>query len=381
LESYHRALSKQYRLEELTERVNKSFPEVHVVDMRRELAAGNTGLFSQAFKAALRETLDKGKQAILFMNRRGHSGFVSCRWCGHVLSCDKCRVNYTYHATGYNGARLLCHYCGGGMAVPDKCPVCGSPYIRFFGMGTQKIEEEMAALFPDAVCLRMDFDSTRGKHGHANILEAFRKGEAQVLIGTQMIAKGLDFPNVTFVGVAAADMSLFTGDYRAGEHTFQLLTQVSGRSGRAGETGQVFLQTYNPEHYCLQHAKRADYLAFYRHEISLREAGNYPPFSHVFSVMLTGPDEKEIVKALNKLFAIMQYSNTRKRSDIEFELLGVTPAFISKIKNQYRWKLLVKCIDEESLKRFVLYCVGKLRENDPLEGITVHLTLDPIMME
>jgi primosomal protein N' (replication factor Y) len=373
LESYHKALASVYILKELNNRVNNAFPVVKVIDMRRELAERNVSPFSRPFQTAITETLANDEQIILFLNRRGHSSFVSCRWCGHVLSCGFCRVNYTYHLEN----KLLCHYCGCHSANPKTCPVCDSEYIRLFGMGTQKVEEEMARLFPGIPCLRMDMDTTRGKDGHAKVLDAFQKGEGQVLIGTQMIAKGLDFPRVTLVGVVAADMSLFTGDFRAGEYTFQLLTQVSGRSGRAEQKGRVYIQTYNPEHYSLKMAQNADYKAFYHHEITLRQAMVYPPFSHVFSVLFTGSDEKRVIKALHKLLAVMKYCNKNGR----FDLLGVSPAFVSKVKEQYRWKLLVKAVDDESLKRFVLYCVRKLRENDPLTGITVHLTLNPVMME
>jgi len=379
LESYFRAGDEysgtRYVLAELPERVNKTVPTVEVLDMRRERA--NPSMFSVPFQQAMRETLGAGKQVILFLNRRGHSSFVSCRWCGHVLSCESCRVNYTYHA---DKKRLLCHYCGGGEALPGNCPACGSKHISRMGIGTQKVEEELAQLFPDAKVQRMDMDTTRGKHGHAKILETFRSGGAQVLIGTQMVAKGLDFPNVTLVGVIAADMSLFTGDFRAGEYTFQLLTQVSGRAGRAAHKGKVFLQTYNPEHYAIRFAQTGDYKAFYSHEIALRRSMKYPPFSHVFAVMFSGQNERDVIVALQKLAAIMDYCNKRDGKK-RFQLIGISPAFVSKIKNQFRWKLLVKCSEDEPLKAFVLYCVRKLKANDPLTGLTLHLTLNPIMME
>jgi len=381
-------IAPAYSLLRMTKRVNQTFPEVTVLDMRRELARGNSSLFASTFKEALAETLTAGKQAILFLNRRGHSSFVSCRLCGFVMACDHCRVNYTYH-TGTGGAvsnlngtggRLVCHYCGRGCAMPKSCPICESVHIKQFGAGTQKVEEEIEQLFPGVATLRMDMDTTRGKHGHAKILEAFRKGEAQILIGTQMVAKGLDFPNVVLVCVVSADLSLFTGDFRAGEYTFQLLTQVAGRAGRAaGDVGRVFLQTYNPDHYALTMAKQADYEALYDHEIGIRRAMRYPPFSYVFSVMISGPDEKGVIYALQKLWAIMEYS--KGRSKYQFELLGMSPAFVSKIKNQFRWKILVKCDNEEPLKAFVLYCARKLRENDPLTGMNLHLTLNPVMLE
>jgi len=381
LESYFRtqddAEHTKYDLLELSERVNKTNPDVTVIDMRKEIADGNPSLFARQFHAALSETIKAGRQAILFLNRRGHSSFVSCRWCGFVLACAQCRVNHTYHS---DKNRMVCHYCGTGTTLPKDCPACGSKHIKLYGMGTQKIEEEVKTLFPNVGILRMDTDTTRGKFGHAKILEAFRKGEAQVMIGTQMVAKGLDFPHVTMVGVVAADMSLHTGDFRAAEHTFQLLTQVSGRAGRAMHSGKVFLQTYNPEHYAITLAQHADYKNFYTHEMGIRRLMVYPPFSHVFSIMFSGPQEKEIIVALQKLMAIMHYCNERDKQD-RFTVIGMSPAFISKIKKQFRWKLLVKCCQEEPLKAFVLYCIKKLKENDPLTGMTVHLTLNPIVME
>jgi primosomal protein N' (replication factor Y) len=227
VESYLKAVETHtYVLLKLPNRINLTFPEVNIIDMRREMVRGNMSLFSVDFADALKETLDTGRQAILFLNRRGYSSFVSCRWCGDVMNCDQCRVNLTYHA---NTTSLLCHYCGKGLPLPEKCPSCNSVHLRRFGMGTQQVETEVARLFPGTTTLRMDMDTTKGKHGHADILSAFRRGAAQVLIGTQMVAKGLDFPNVTLVGVIAADLSLFSGDFRSGEHTFQLLTQVAGR--------------------------------------------------------------------------------------------------------------------------------------------------------
>ena len=409
LESYSRAIgdiSEPYRLINMPNRINQTFPDVTILDMRKELTRGNTSLFAADFTEALAKTLAKGEQAILFLNRRGHSSFVSCRQCGYVMSCDHCRVNYTYHqGTAYQGmgnrqvsaayhqeagnryaasaGSLICHYCGRGHAMPKCCPVCASVHIRQYGAGTQKVEEEINRLFPDAATLRMDMDTTKGKHGHARILESFRKEEASILIGTQMVAKGLDFPKVTLVCVVSADLSLFTGDFRAGEYTFQLLTQVAGRAGRSlGVKGQVFLQTYNPEHYALELARQADYEVFYAHEIALRRAMCYPPFSHVFCVMLSGPEEKIVIAALRKLWAIMDYCRGKIRNgQAPFELLGMSPAFVSKIKKQYRWKILIKHPEEEPLKAFVLYCIKKLKENDQLADISVHLTLDPVMLD
>ena len=376
LETYHAATeTKTYALAEMPNRINNRTLEVNIIDMRNE--RGNQSMFSREFQNAMAETLSNGKQVILFLNRRGHSSFVSCRQCGLILSCEHCRVNYTYHA---DKQWLLCHYCGEGIALPQFCPSCASLHIRRDGIGTQKVEEEVRKLFPLAKTIRMDTDTTKGKHGHAKVLDEFRKGHAQVLIGTQMVAKGLDFPDVTLVGVVAADLSLHTGDFRSAEHTFQLLTQVSGRAGRASDQGTVYMQTYNPAHYAIEYSKTADYKGFYKHEIAIRRSMEYPPFSHVFAVMFTGENEKSVIQTLQKLSAIMEYTN-KKDGRGRFEVIGISPAFVSKVKDQFRWKLLVKCRDDEPLKGFVLYCIGKLRENDPLKGLTTHLTLDPIMMD
>ena len=242
------------RLLELNQRVmGRSLPEVEVVDMRRELALGNRSMFSAELQSALRTCLDEGYQAMLFLNRRGHSTFVSCRSCGHVEKCEHCDVSLTYHK---HEDLLRCHYCDEVRRPPTKCPECGSEFIKYFGSGTQKVEEEVRRLFPDAGVLRMDMDTTRGKDMQEQILSAFRRGEAQILIGTQMIAKGLDFPNVTLVGVVAADMTLNLPDYRSAERTFQLVTQVAGRAGRADAPGRVVIQTYAPEHFAIDLAAK-----------------------------------------------------------------------------------------------------------------------------
>jgi primosomal protein N' (replication factor Y) len=374
LDSYFSALKGDMGLTVIKERVNRMLPVVNIVDMRLELADGNRSIFSEKLKLALAQNIRLGKQSILFLNRRGHSTFVSCRRCGYVCKCDHCSVNYTYHIAEDT---LVCHYCGKSSSPPKLCPACGSRFIKFFGLGTQKVEEETKKLFPGQTVLRMDFDTTRGKHGHEELLRTFRSGDASILIGTQMIAKGLDFPNVTVVGIISADVSLNNGDFRAGEVTYQLLTQVSGRAGRADSAGHVYIQTYNPEHYSIDFASKQDYESFYKHEIVLRRQMNYPPFSHIFSIMFTGPEEKSIITALNKLLEIMKQNADGRK----IETLGPAPAQISKINNNYRWKLLIKAIDEETLKEFVLTCMSQLEKTRNLSGITPHLTMDPMVIE
>ncbi|MCL2573351.1 MAG: primosomal protein N' [Defluviitaleaceae bacterium] len=368
---YHEACSGKMQLLTLKNRVgNRSYPAMEIADMRKELAEGNKTIFSVALHAALAQNLVEGKQSILFLNRRGHSTFVSCRTCGHVLGCTNCNVNYTYHK--YN-QRLLCHYCCTTTKMPENCPVCGSIYIKHFGVGTQKIEEYLVEEFPDARVLRMDLDTTTGKNSHSRIIRTFADRKADILVGTQMIAKGHNFPGVSLVGIVAADMALNNGDYRAAETAYQLITQVSGRAGRGDDAGRVIIQTYNPEHYSINYARAGDYAAFYDHEIEIRRQMNYPPFSHIYMLLFTGMDEKNIVQALYRLADIMKRANRKGLC----EILGPAPAVISKIRQNYRWKLLIKCKDEEIIKKFVYYCLDKLRENEALEGIGIHLTLDP----
>ncbi len=370
IESYYNALNKKYELVSIKNRINKSYPNITVVDMRQELASGNRSIFSRELFNAIKNNLDKKQQTILFLNRRGHSTFVSCRSCGYVMACSNCNVNYTYHISSN---KLMCHYCGKTENNPSVCPQCGSKYIKFFGIGTQKVEKEIEKLFPNARTLRMDLDTTRKKNGHNIILKKFSNGDADILIGTQMIAKGLDFPNVSVVGVIAADLSLNNGDYKCGENTFQLLTQVSGRAGRAEVSGNVYIQTYNPEHYSIVFAKDNNYIEFYKHEISIRRQMVYPPFSSIFFIVFTGVDEKKIITNLYKLSDIMLNYNRKGL----FEFLGPAPCMISKIRKNYRWKLIVKSSDEEKLKSFVIYCLNKLKENYNLIGISVNISLNP----
>ena len=370
ISTFYRAQKGEARLVTLKNRVNNRFADIEIVDMCTELAEGNKSMFSVDLYAAIAENLAAGQQSILFLNRRGHSTFVSCRSCGHVMGCTNCNVNYTYHL--YN-KRLLCHYCGISAKSPKNCPTCGSIYIKHFGIGTQKVEEYLVQEFPRARILRMDLDTTTAKNSHSRIIRAFADKGADILVGTQMIAKGLNFPGVSLVGIIAADMALNNGDYRAAETAYQLITQVSGRAGRGSDPGRVIIQTYNPDHYSIKYAQEGDYEAFYNYEIEVRRQMNYPPFSHIFMLLFTGEDERRIVQALHRLADIMKQYNRKGLC----EMLGPAPAVISKIRSKYRWKILVKCNDEEIIKKFVFYCLEKLRETEDLEGINVNLTLDP----
>ncbi|MDR3090869.1 MAG: primosomal protein N' [Clostridiales bacterium] len=371
LETYFAAKNGEIDLVELSERVNRKMPEVFIRDMRLELASGNASIFSRDLSKAIAGALARKEQAILFLNRRGHSTFVSCRKCGEALGCADCNVNYTYHLYAN---RLMCHYCGKTEQIPQNCPVCGSKYIKYFGAGTQKVEAALREAFPEARVLRMDADTTSRKNAHEEILSAFRRREADILIGTQMIAKGLDYPNVTLVGVVCADISLNIGDFRGAEETFQLLTQAAGRAGRAELPGTVYIQAYNPEHYAVSYAKNHDYAGFYAHETAARAQMGYPPYAFLFEVLFTGPDERKIISLLHKLAEIMRRYNKNGL----FELVGPSAAIVSKIKGNYRHKLIIKSKDEEKLTAFTLFCAEKLRKYENFDGVMVSLTPNPM---
>lgn len=354
--SYHRALKGEYLLLELKERTKGSFlPAVTVADMRQELEEGNRSPFSRELAEAIGENLRKKEQTMLFLNRRGYATFVSCRKCGEAMVCPECNITYTYHA---REQALMCHYCGRQVPLPKVCPSCGSSYIRYFGTGTQKIEEEVCRLFPEARVLRMDLDTTMTKCSHAKILELFGTGRADVLVGTQMIAKGHDFPNVTLVGILAADASLRSGDYTAAENCFQLLTQAAGRAGRDSLPGRVIIQTYEPENYAVAMAAAQDYKGFYEEEIKMRQAMEYPPFTHLFSVLVTGEKEEEVIHGANYLGALMRHYSKKAETIV----LGPSPASLPKFRGEYRWRILAKGKDEKRLAAYGAYCVERAKK-------------------
>ena len=289
LEAYYRAKKGNYKLYELTKRqAGGELPAVYTVDLREELKQGNRSIFSRKLHGLMEDRLKKKEQSILFLNRRGYAGFISCRACGYVMKCPHCDVSLSGHKNG----KLVCHYCGYEQPSVKACPSCGSKYILGFRAGTQQIEEAIGREFPKARVLRMDADTTRTKDSYEEILSAFANGEADILVGTQMIVKGHDFPNVTLVGILAADLSLHVNDYRAGERTFQLLTQAAGRAGRSGRAGEVVIQTYDPEHYSIVYAAKQDYKGFYEEEILYREMLAYPPAAHMLAVLIASPEEE-----------------------------------------------------------------------------------------
>lgn len=344
LETYFQAKEGKIKLFRLNNRLaGGELPNVHIVDLREELKQGNRSIFSRKLKELLQDRLQKGQQSMLFLNRRGFAGFVSCRACGHVMKCPHCDVSLSEHKNG----KLVCHYCGYETPQVTKCPQCGSKYILGFRAGTQQIEEMLLKEFPQARVLRMDADTTRNKDSYEKILSQFANEEADILVGTQMIVKGHDFPKVTLVGVIAADMSLHAGDYRAAERTFQLLTQAAGRAGRSTLQGEVVIQTYQPEHYAVVHASNQDYEGFYEEEISYRDLMMYPPVANMMAILVLSNDELVGMSHANELADTMkrQFANER------LYVIGPATASVGKINDIYRSIIYVKHRDYNVLVR------------------------------
>lgn len=336
VESYFRAKSGIYTLLEMNHRYNDApLPKTVILDMRQELEKGSTDPISLALRAEIEKNIRAGEQSILFLNRRGYSTFVSCRACGYVENCPNCSISLTYHSFSET---LNCHYCGYRRKVSKTCPDCGSTHIAGHGTGTQKIEAFTEAEFPEAKIIRMDVDTTQKKESHEKILRRFRDENIDILLGTQMIAKGLDFPNVTLVGVLNADQMLNMGDYRAAERTFSLITQVIGRAGRGEKEGRALIQTHAPESPVLLHAARQDYKAFYDEEIILRKALNYPPFCDIINIIVSGSLEPEVRKSAEAL-----YNRVSDALGSDVQLFRAAPCGINKIKNIYRWHIWMKC--------------------------------------
>lgn len=339
LEAYYKAKKGEYRLFTMKNRKNGGeLANVRIVDLRQELRKGNRSIFSSDLQELIRDRLGKKQQIMLFLNRRGYAGFVSCRSCGYVMKCPHCDVSLSQHI----GGKMVCHYCGYETVQPKRCPNCSSNYILGFKAGTQQIERQLYELFPGIRVLRMDGDTTKQKGSFEKILSAFAEGEADVLLGTQMIVKGHDFPNVTLVGVLAADLSLNDSDYRAGEKTFQLLTQAEGRAGRGTLPGEAIIQTYRPEHYSIQQAAKQDYEAFYEEEILYRELLEYPPAGHMLTILVVSRDEKRC-KGLAVRLA--------KEAGAYVHVIGPTPAAVSKVKDYYRYMIYLKSLKEEPIRQ------------------------------
>ena len=364
--SYYKAEIGEYTLLEMKERVNKkAMPKAYVVDLRQELENGNRSVISERLKAEIGENLRKGEQTILFLNRRGFSTFVSCRKCGYVAECPNCSISLKYHKIDDT---LRCHYCGHTIPNYKTCPECGSKYIRYFGGGTQKVEEEIQNLFPNATTIRMDVDTTGAKNSHSEILNKFEKEKIDILIGTQMVTKGLDFPDVTLVGVISADTILNIDDFRSQERTFSILEQVTGRAGRADKPGRSVIQTYSPENKAIEYMCDHNYQDFYKEELALRKAMWYPPFSEIVSVIFSGSVEASVSKCA-KFFK----KNLAPLDDMKqkTQILGPIPAYVSKIKNKYIYRLLIKCENIDELTETLVLARDKCKKNANYENISV----------
>ncbi|MGS5020644.1 primosomal protein N' [Paenibacillus sp. JJ1683] len=391
LESYYAARSQSndefapLLLEMPTRALGNTLPEVHIMDMREELRAGNRSMFSRALHNGIAERLERKEQTVLLLNRRGHSTFVMCRSCGYVAGCPDCDISLTYHQRSNN---LRCHYCGYSETVPQTCPECGSEHIRYFGTGTQRVEEELAKLFPGIRVVRMDVDTTTEKNAHEKLLKQFRDKKADVLLGTQMVAKGLDFPDVTLVGVITADSALNLPDFRAAEKTFQLLTQVAGRAGRHQLPGEVFVQSYTPEHYSVVHASRHDYSSFVREELKHRRNLHYPPYCRLILVTFSHEQLPVLVRLAENYSATLQgrarqrgwFGNMDRLTSNVLDILGPVASPISRIKNRYRFQCMIKWrgnIDAIGLAQQV---ADEMAESAQAQKLLISLDVDPQML-
>ncbi|MCF7621700.1 MULTISPECIES: primosomal protein N' [Bacillaceae] len=373
LESFARAKKNVYKLLTLSQRMNKNaLPAVDIVDMREELRTGNRSMFSELLFTKLKDRLDKGEQTVLMLNKRGHSSFVMCRSCGLVINCPNCDISLTYHR--FNDI-MKCHYCGFEEGMPSVCPECESEHIRFFGTGTQKVEEELAKILPEARVIRMDVDTTSKKGSHERLLNAFGEGKADILLGTQMIAKGLDFPNITLVGVLSADTMLHLPDFRSSEKTFQLLTQVSGRAGRHQLPGEVVTQTYTPEHYSIELSALQDYDAFYEREMYLRRQSHYPPYYYVVLITVSHEDLMKTVSVTEK---ITNYLGSRLNRDSV--VLGPVASPISRINNRYRYQCLIKYKREPDLNQHLRTLLEHYQKETAQNHLQISIDLNPQIM-
>ena len=373
LESFARAQKQVYTLLTLSRRMNNHpMPKVQIIDMREELRSGNRSMFSETLFSKLEDRLARGEQTVLMLNKRGHSSFVMCRSCGLVLGCPNCDISLTYHRMNHS---LKCHYCAHEEGMPGVCPDCGSDHIRYFGTGTQKVEEELTRLLPDARVIRMDVDTTGKKGAHERLLKAFGEGKADILLGTQMIAKGLDFPNITLVGVLSADTMLHLPDFRSSERTFQLLTQVSGRAGRHELEGEVVIQTYTPEHYSIEMAQYQDYGSFYQREMLIRRQSHYPPYYYMAMVTVSHEDLMKTVSVTEK---ITRYLAGKLGRDAI--ILGPVASPISRINNRYRYQCLIKYKLEPELNRLMRSILEHYQQEAVRDHLQISIDMNPNIM-
>lgn len=377
VESYHAGVSGRYALYTLDTRYGEAvLPQVEVVDMREQ--AVTDGVFSAPLVRALRECFDNGKQAILLLNRRGYQTFVSCRNCGQVVMCPSCSISMTYHRA--NG-KLMCHYCGHMQSPTVRCTACGSEHVRYSGIGTQRVEEELERLFPDIRVLRMDTDTTMSRFAYEEKFKEFAEGHYQVMIGTQMVAKGLDFPNVSLVGVLSADQSLYAGDYRAYETTFSLLTQVIGRAGRRETAGKAIIQTTTPEHYIIGLAAEQNYPAFYNVEIAARKQMKYPPFSELCVFGLAGVQEAAVRQASLRLLAVLQDTVRQPKYDgVPLIVLDPTPAAVPRVAGKYRYKLMIKIGGTARCRQLIGEVLTRFASDAENRDVSVFADRNPVSM-
>lgn len=375
VESYSAAVKGKYKLCEINERYgNSKLPEVVTVDMKKEIAAGNKSPISETLQKLIEDNLNNNKQTILLINRRGYNTFIACNSCGHVITCPNCSISLTYHS--YNN-RLMCHYCGYSKPLDNVCPECGKNSIRYSGYGTQRIEDELTSLFPKASVLRMDADTTSAKFSHQKLFDAFSRGDYDILIGTQMVAKGLDFPDVTLVGVVNADNSLYDESYLANERSFDLITQVVGRSGRRDEAGKAVIQTINPFNEIIEYASKQDYKSFFQNEMALRKLLTYPPYCDIYFISFVCEDENKAALCAKAFFENLVELNRTEFSDEKLIVLGPSPSKISKLKNNYRYGLTVKCKNSKSVRKMlndILKNIGKIKE---YKSVSVSVDLNP----
>ncbi len=381
LESYYKAEIGEIKLMTLTKRAQQSkLPNVEIIDMKKELDEGNSGILSRRLISLINENLDKKKQTILFLNRRGFSTFISCKGCGHVVKCHHCDISMTLHMPQNH---LKCHYCGEKSIPPATCPECSSETIKFMGAGTQKLEKIINDIFPTAVIARLDLDSTSQKGTHQKILGSFKKGDIDILIGTQMISKGLDFPNVTLVGIISVDATLNLPDFRGAEKTFQLVTQVAGRAGRGLDEGQVVLQTFSPEHYSIKTASQHNYNDFYKEELTIRREFEYPPFTNLISINFSGGNEKEVATYAEKMAGMISYVLKGKGvTQLNDVLLGPNESIITRINQKYRFQIILKDqqIEYNLLKGIVKYFFIQHRQKYVPKSIVVSIDTNPYNM-
>jgi primosomal protein N' (replication factor Y) len=371
MESYARARSGKMKLLEMTERVTgSSLPQVHIVDMRQELKDGHRSMFSRPLMEGIRLRLERKEQMVLFLNRRGYSTFVLCRSCGHVIDCPHCDISLTFHQ---HNRVMRCHYCGYTAQEPRKCPSCQSDHIRFFGTGTQRVEEELTQLFPGIRVIRMDVDTTTQKGSHEKWLTMFGRRQADVLLGTQMVAKGLDFPHVTLVGVIAADTILNLPDFRASERTYQLLTQVSGRAGRHDLAGEVVIQTYTPEHYSIQLAAEQRFESFFEHEIALRKNNKYPPLCRLALITLSHEHLPVVVKGGETIASLLRDHGHSG----QVQVFGPVASPLARIKDRYRYQCMLKFIDGFSISSLIQKAVAGLEDSIKSDKLQISVDIDP----